>query len=371
MKLFQEKPKTEREKVEERREEVLAQGRKFKYPMQYAKHKLIINTILVALVAIIAMVIAGWAMLYKFQDTSDMVYRITQVLPVPVGEVAGEKIRYSDYLMIYRSNLITAEQQGGQIGGEDADEETMRQVYKQAAMDLAVEYTYALKLGREMGIEVTEEEVSEAFNEHLRVGGVERSEEAFLKILNDNFGMSKMEYRRMLYLNLMKAKVVQAVDDDARNLATEIERTLAENGNDLLAVAQTLGEAVQYEETGQLVDGMNVDGGRSSKAMTLEPGQMSERFLSSNGDGYYYVKLVEKTETEVNYVSLKINFLKFGTMVEDLYKDGEVEIYINVELDEDGEGESEEGGGSEDEEQNEEQGDAVEEGEVQPEVVVE
>ena len=39
------KPKTEREKVEERREEVLAKGRKFKYPLQYTKHKLVINTI--------------------------------------------------------------------------------------------------------------------------------------------------------------------------------------------------------------------------------------------------------------------------------------------------------------------------------------
>lgn len=116
MSLFKEKPKTEREKVEERREEVLAQGRKFKYPMQYAKHKVIINTIVVALVAIVLMVIAGWALLYKVQDTSDMIYRLTQVVPVPVAKVAGQDVRYSDYLMIYRSNLETAERQGGQLG---------------------------------------------------------------------------------------------------------------------------------------------------------------------------------------------------------------------------------------------------------------
>ncbi len=69
----------------------MAQGRKFKYPMQYAKHKLIINTILVAIAAIILMVVAGWFMLYKIQDTGDMIYRVTQVIPVPVAEVAGEK----------------------------------------------------------------------------------------------------------------------------------------------------------------------------------------------------------------------------------------------------------------------------------------
>ena len=39
----EQKKMTEKEKVEERREEVLARGRKFKYPLQYAKHRLMIN----------------------------------------------------------------------------------------------------------------------------------------------------------------------------------------------------------------------------------------------------------------------------------------------------------------------------------------
>lgn len=176
MSLFKEKPKTERERVEQRREEVLAQGRKFKYPMQYAKHKLIINTVAVAVVALVLMVVAGWAMLYKFQDAGDMIYRVTQVLPVPVAEVAGERVRYSDYLMLYRSNLVTSEQQGGQLG-TSADADMVREGYKEAAMRSAVAYTYAVKLAKEKGITVTEAEIDQAFDDHRKVGGVERSEE--------------------------------------------------------------------------------------------------------------------------------------------------------------------------------------------------
>ena len=249
MSLFKQKPKTEREKVEERREEVLAHGRKFKYPLQYAKHRLMINTVIVALVALILMVVAGWAMLFKFQDTGDMIYRVTQVLPIPVAEVEGTKVRYSDYLMIYRSNLITAEQQGGQLGtGEDAD--NVRQLYKQAALYSAVEYTYALKLGHELNLTVSDEEVDKAFDEHRKVGGVERSEEGFLKILRDNFGMNKSEYRRMLYLTLMRSKVAQAVDDPAREQAKEVERILQESDGDLHKAADEVG--AKYEETGRL-----------------------------------------------------------------------------------------------------------------------
>ncbi len=332
MSLFKQKPKTEREKVEERREEVLAHGRKFKYPLQYAKHKLMINTIIVAVVALILMVVAGWAMLYKFQDTGDMIYRVTQVLPVPVASVEGAKVRYSDYLMIYRSNLITAEQQSGQLGsGEDAD--AVRRTYKQAALHSAIEYTYALQVGKKMNITVSDEEVDKAFEDHRKVGGVERSEEGFLKILRDNFGMNQSEYRRMLYLLLMKAKVAQAVDEPARAQAAEVEKILQENEGDLHAAADAL-KITGYEETGRLVDNMNVDGGRSTVAMTLEAGQVSERFLSSNGDGYYFVKLIDKTNSEVNYASLKIEFSKFDEMIAELYADNKVDTYIQIDGDE-------------------------------------
>ena len=325
------KPKTEREKVEERREEVLAKGRKFKYPLQYTKHKLVINTILVAAVAVVAMVVAGWLALYQFQSTGEMMYRVTQVLPVPVAEVDGAKVRYSDYLMIYRSNLQTSEQQSGQLGNTE-DDDLVRAEYKRTALEAAVEYTYAMKLGKELGLSVAEEEIDQAFDEHRKVGGVERSEEAFLKIVQDNFGMNRREYRRMLELTLMKAKVEQEIDETAQAVAAEVETMLNENGGDMAAVAESLGEQVEYEATGQLVDNRNVDGGRSNKAMTLEPGQVSERFLSNNGDGYYFVKLVEKTETQVNYESIKVKFTTFAERVAQLYEEGKVKELIEVGL---------------------------------------
>lgn len=333
---IKEKPQTEREKVEQRREEVLAQGRKFKYPMQYAKHKLVINTVIVAVVALVLMVVVGWAMLYKVQDTGDMLYRVTQVIPVPVAEVDGAKVRYSDYLMIYRSNLLAAEQQGGQLG-QDEDAELVRDGYKESAMLSAVEYTYALKTAKQLNVNVTDADVDEVFAEHLKVGGVERSEEVFLKIVRDNFGMNRTEYRRMLYLNLVRARVAEAVDTRAQELANKIDAALAENGGDLRAVADSLGEEVEYQETGQLVDNMNVDGGRSNKAMTLEPGAVSGKFLSSSGDGFYYVKLNEKTDSQVNYGSLKVNFTVFDAQILELYETGKVKEYITICKGEEGE----------------------------------
>lgn len=320
--------KTELQKVEERREEVLARGRKFKYPIQYAKHKLVFNTIIISAVAVILMVVLGWFSLYKAQTDSDVLYRITQILPVPVAEVDGENVRFSDYLMLYKSSLMAVEQQAGQIGG-DADAEGLKDTYKRAAIVSAEKYSYAVKLGEENEIEVSQEEIDEMFVKHRKVGGTERSEESFLKVLNDNFGWSKSDYERMLYLSIMKMKVSEYVDKKASETAKKVEEMIKE-GKSYSEIAQALGEDVIYEETGSLVDDTNLDGGRTAVAVTLEPGGQSGKFLSNNGDGYYFVQLIDKNETQVNYASIKIVFSEFDKKFEQIKTDGKIKEHIAI-----------------------------------------
>ena len=325
--------KTEREKVEERREEVLARGRKFKYPLQYAKHRLVVVTIVVAVVALIVVTGLGWFALYRAQDTGDVLYRITQILPVPVADVDGEMARYSDYLMIYKSTITPVEEQQGTLG-DTADADTMRAHYKRLALDDTEDYTYAIKLARELGIEVMDEEVNKSYEEHRNIGGTERSEESFKKILSDNFGLSETEYRRMLYLSLVKSKVSEKIDENAVKIANEVAQKINEKEGNMQAVAEEMGDKVRYEETGGLVDKMNVDGGRSAEAMKLSPGQVSGRMISTNGDGYYFVKLIEKTDTTVNYASIKIPWTEFSKRMKNLRAEDKIKEYIELQREE-------------------------------------
>ena len=52
----------------------------------------------------------GWWQLYKNQSTSDFMYHVTEVLPLPVAKVDGEFVLYRDYLMKYRSSVYYLEQ---------------------------------------------------------------------------------------------------------------------------------------------------------------------------------------------------------------------------------------------------------------------
>ena len=74
----------------------------------------------------------------------------------------------------------------------------------------------------------------------------------------------------------------------------------------------------------------NIDGGRATEAAKLEPGQSSGKFLSMNGDGYYFVKLIKKTKTEVNFVSIKVPFTEFNKRFEALQNDNKINTYITI-----------------------------------------
>ena len=321
--------KTEQEKVEERREEVLSRGRKFKYPLQWTKHRIVISTILISVVMIALIVMGGWLALYRLGMTDDLLFRVTKMIPVPVASVDSENALFSDYIMLYKSSMTSIERQSGsQFDQQSLDD--LRLKYKRAALNDTESYTYAIKLAKEQGITISKDDVAAEFDRHLKIGGIDRSEEAFLKIVEDNFGLDKSEYERMLYLSLIKSSVEAKIDTHASELASKVESILQNSGNDYQAVINELGDQIIYEETGGLVDSKNIDGGRATEAFKLEPGQSSGKFVSMNGDGYYFVKLINKTDTQVNFASIRIPFTEFNKRFNALKEEGKIVPYIDI-----------------------------------------
>lgn len=321
---------TEQEKVEERREEVLATGRKFKYPLQWTKYRVVVNTILIAIIIIALVVVGGWFALYRLGMTDDLLFRVTKIVPVPVAAVDSQDVPFSDYLMFYRSSMTSIERQSGSQFDEGSTTD-LHNEYKRSALTESEKYAYATKLATELGITVSDEEVDQEFNRHLTIGGIERSEDSFMKIVEDNFGLDKDEYKRMLYLTLLKARVEATIDETANQLASKVEALLSGNGNDYIMVAEELGDKIIYEETGGLVDNKNIDGGRAAEAMKLEPDKSSGKFISMNGDGYYFVKLIKKTDSEVNFVSIKVPFTEFNKRFDALREEGKITELINID----------------------------------------
>lgn len=326
-------PAITQKNIEESREEILANGKKFRYPFQYAKHRLVINTIAIAVVALVAFLAVGWLQVYKVQSTSDVVYRFVNFLRLPVAEIDGHKVRYSDYLMIFRSSIATIEYQSGKF---DDSEDSKSQInhYKRQAMDAAEDYTYALAKMEELGLEVTNEEIDAVIEEHKTINGERRSDEVFETIVKENFGFSMKDYRRFIMLSLAKRKVAEAVDTDAKDLIAEVKTKLAANQGDMATLATEYANSniFSYEKTDAMVSVNNLDGGRAAKAYELEKaGDISDVFISKNGDGFYIVKLVAKSDNKVNYESIWVRFSRLNSNLQQVRDDGKVKEYIKIE----------------------------------------
>lgn len=317
--------------LEEQRREILNKGKKFKYPVQYSKNRLVINALIIAGVILITGASLLWYQLYQAQNTSEFVYRFTTILPFPIAKVDGEEALYRDYLMEYRANMQIANAKKDEIEGAN-NISAFSTLIKSKAMKNAIANAYAQKKARELGISVSDKEVSEAFDAQRKIQNTELTESALYKIAADNYNLSPSEYRRMfIELPLLLRKVTAQIDKTAENLKNDVSKYLSENANDFSKAVEHFGDKIEYAKPGK-VRKTNIDGGRSKIAAGLKVGEVSKPFISSySGDGYYIVKLIEKTDNEVSYESIKIKFNEFNKQLEQLEKDGKIQKYIKVD----------------------------------------
>ncbi len=318
--------------LEESREEILAKGKKFKYPFQYAKHRVVINTLVICVTVLIAFVVVGWAELYKAQSTSEVAFRFTKVLGLPVAKVDGVSVRYSDYLMLYRSSIASIEHQQGAFDDSE-DSEKQRNHYRRQALSSAEDYAYALAKLDENGISVSDKEIDDVIENHRTINGERRSDEAFRGIVKDNFGLSINEYKRLILLSLAKKKYSVEYDNEAKRIVADVRTKIEENGGDVSAAVSdyTATGAAVAESTDGLVDTSNLDGGRAMVASKLENiGDVSQPFVSSNGDGYYVVKLTGKEDGKVGYASAWVRFAEFDELMAKIREEGKVAEYIEI-----------------------------------------
>jgi foldase protein PrsA len=317
------------ETVAEHRERILAGGRRFKYPMQYARHRLVFNTILVAIVAVILLVVVGWWQLYSVQNTSDFMYRVTRIFPLPVAKVDGEQVRYSDYLMSYKASVHYL-QQSEQL--DLSSENGKRQVAfnKRESMDNAVADAYAGKLARELNIHVTSKEIDQVIDEDRNTANGRISQETYDASALNILGWGPDEYRDDAKGKLIRQKVSYTIDTVA-NSRQEKAAQLLQQSTDFDKISTDLGgDADQKVAVGAsgLVPLTNRDGGLSKAASTLEVGKVSPAIKTAIGDGYYFVKLLERTDKQISYTYLRIPLTAFEEKVAALKKDGKIKEYI-------------------------------------------
>lgn len=322
------------ETVAEHRERVLAGGRRFKYPVQYARHRLVINTIIISIVALILVVVFAWWQLYPQQNTSTFFYRITRVLPLPVATIDGKYVPYSSYLSAFRSQQHYLETKEG-VDLHSSENKQQLNFIKRKALDDAIADAYAAKIAKEKNIEISDKQVDEAIKRQRESRDGVTSQEAYDAIVLDHFNWTPVEAREVTKSRLLRQEVAFAVDDTAKKLLDEVmNRLKAEKDFDKVATEMTGKEKSRVQSgVAPLVPSNNQDGGLASTASKLSVGQISDAFRSTTGDGYYVVKLLDKSnDGRVSYAYIEVTLAEFDKRLAEVKKDtGRFQEYIQVE----------------------------------------
>lgn len=317
----------------EHREQVLAGGRKFKYPVQYQRHKLVINALIIGVAALLLAVAIVWYLLYVTKNTSEFMYRVTKVVPVPVAIIDGEPVEYSEYLMKYRSAahyLVEKEQ----IDANSADGKSQLSYIKSQAMNDAIADAYASKLARELDVTVTDADLEAFLKQQRQSSDGEVTEATYNAVIRDYYGWSPQEYREAMKSKLLRQKVAYAVDAHAEDVSKTIEEKVKAGNTDLKAIATELNasekDAVTYMAPAW-VPKNNQDGGLAAAAAKLSKGQVSTAIKATSGNGYYYVKLVDSNDAQVQYEYIHVPLKEFDAKLAKVEKDKKLTQFIKIE----------------------------------------
>lgn len=321
------------ETIVQHREYILSGGRKFKYPLQYARHKLVINTIIISIVALLIVVLVGWWQLYPAQNTSEFMYRITKVIPVPVAVVDGQSVLYSDYLVKYLSSVHYLEQKE-QLSLKTDDGKKQVEYIKQQSMQDAIADAYAAKLAKNLGILVSGSELEGFLIEQRQSSDGEISTQTYNSVIMDYYGWSPAEYRQVTQNKLLRQKVSYAVDDKALNaINSAINIVKVDPETSLKTLADTISAQKSVNvvyNTSDWVPKNNQDGGLSTEAAKLNKLQASGTIKSSTGDGYYIIRLLDSNSLQVNYEYIRVPLTAFAEALNEVTSSGKVKVYISV-----------------------------------------
>lgn len=321
------------ETVAEHREHILAGGRRFKYPIQYARHKLVINAIAISVLALVLVLAIGWFQLYKAQNTSEFMYRVTKVIPVPVASVDGQPVLYSDYLMKYLSSVHYLEQKE-QVSIKTDNGKRQIEYIKQQSIQDAIADAYAVKLSKTLGVSVSDSELEGFLKAQRQSSDGEISEQTYNSVIMDYYGWSPSEFRYVTKNKLLRQKVAYAMDKVALGAANSAVSVLAiDSATDLKTLAATISTKANvkavYGSSGWVPD-TNQDGGLAIEAAKLQKLQISPVIKSTTGDGYYIIKLLDISGDKVSYEYVKVPLTAFTNALDKVISDKKVNKYIAV-----------------------------------------
>lgn len=326
-------PAITNETVAAHREEVLGSARKYIYPLQHSKHRIVLISTGLIIAAAVVFLTYSVAALYRFDTTSGFMYRVTQVVPFPVAKTGSRFVAYENYLFELRHYIYFYENQQKLDFNSEAGQQQLRE-YKKRALDKVVNDAYVKELAKQNNVSVSNQEVEDQITVLRRQNRLGGSEQAYEDALKQNFGWSIDDFKRVIKQRLLEQKVIAAIDVETKERA-EQALALIESGSKFEDVASQYSEDEVSKARGGTF-GFPIDrANRDINAQTtdalfrLQPGETSG--IINTGYSLEIVKTISRTEDKVEGAHIVFNFKNLETYINDLKDKQAARAYITIE----------------------------------------
>ncbi|MDB5184298.1 MAG: Peptidylprolyl isomerase [Candidatus Saccharibacteria bacterium] len=324
-------PRITNDTVAEHREEVLAGARKYIYPLQHSKHRVVrISAALFTSVVILFFAYVGLS-LYRFQSTSGFIYDVTRVLPFPVAKAGDSWVSYESYLFELKRNMhYYTTQQNTDFKSKDG--QTQLKLLKRQAMASVVQDAYVKQLAKANKVSVSNKEVNEQVTLVRSQNRLGSNDRVFRDVLNEFWGWSVTDFQRELRQQLLTQKVAAKLDTATMARATttlsqlqggaDFAATATQNSDDLATKAA----GGQYPQPISRND-HNIAPQLAAALFALKPGQISG--IINTGYTLEIVKVNSATATTVTASHIQFAIKGVNTFVAPLQAKEHSKQYIH------------------------------------------
>lgn len=320
------------ETVAEHREAVLGRARKYVYPLSHSRHRIVMISVWIFVLAVIGFFAWTTFAIYKLQSTSSFIYTVSSVVPFPVAKAGPNFVSYEDYLFELRHYMHYYQTQQQVNFSSKAGQQQLKSFKKQALQEV-IDNAYVKQLASAHHISVSNQEVS---NEVALVRSQNRlgsSNEVFRNVLAEFWGWSVSDFRRELKQQLLTQKVVATLDTGTQERANQALAKLNQ-GVDFKQLASQVSDDVATRasggEYGSLIDKSNRDIAPQVAAalFKLQPNQHSG--IINTGYSLEIVEVISRQGDKVQAEHMSFNFQDINTYIAPLEAHHPVHHYIKV-----------------------------------------
>lgn len=325
-------PRITNDTVAEHREEVLSTARKYIYPLQHSKHKIVIFTVSIVLVTLVAFFTYCTLSLYRFQSTSTFLYKATQVIPFPIARTGGSFIAYENYLFeVRRYKHYYETQQKLDFDSESGQQQLSE--YKRRALDKVINDAYIKKVAKEKKLSVSDQEVEDQITLLRNQDRLGSSDEMLEDVLKEYFGWSRNDLKRSVREQLLQQKVLSALDTDTQGRA-EAVLTELNNGAPFADMAKQHSDEVTTKDNGGDFGFVIERSNRDLSPQTIEaifklqPGQFSG--IVNTGSALEIFRLLELQDGKAKAAHIVFNFKDINEYLNNLKDEQPTRTYITM-----------------------------------------